>query len=426
MKALNKISRRVWIIIGVVLAVIVAAVFFLNRAAANTTTAFQTDKVGRGTLTATVGATGTVQARQSAVLVWQAAGTVGQVNVQVGDQVGQDDVLATLLKTSLPQSVILAEADLLDAQQALDDVLNSDTARAQALIKLRDAQEAFDRADEYRTSLNGRIDMKKITYISIGGRQIPKIKYFKGYADAEMIAKADEDLALKKAAYDDAQRAYDRLKDGPNSADVAAAEARVAAAQATLNLGRITVPFSGTVTQVETAAGDQVSAGQTAFRVDDLSSFLVDVEVSEVDINNVSVGQEVSLTFDAILGQTYHGRVVEVGQAGNTNQGVVNFTVTVELTDADAKVKPGMTAGVNVVVTELPDVVLIPNRAVRVVDNQRVVYVLKDGLPQMVEIRLGPSSDTFSSLADGDIQEGDLVILNPPIEFGPGMGRGPF
>lgn len=428
MNALRKISRRAWIIIGVVLAVLVAAVFFMNRARAGAATTFQTSKAEHGTLTATVGATGTVHARQSAVLIWQAAGTVDQVNVEVGDTVKKDDVLATLSKTSLPQNVILAEADLLDAQQALDDLMNSDTARAQAQIKLRDAKDAFDRADEYRTSLNNKIDIKKITYITIGGRQFPKIKYFKGYADAEAIAKADEDLALKKAAYEDAQREYDRLKDGPNSADVAAAEARVAAAQATVNLGRVAAPFAGTVTQADSAPGDQVSAGQTAFRVDDLSSFLVDVEVSEVDINSVSVGQEVTLTFDAILGQTYHGKVVEVGQAGNATQGVVNFTVTVEVTDADEKVKPGMTAGVNVVVTELKDVLLIPNRAVRVVDNKRVVYVLRDGQPQKVEIRLGPSSDTFSSLADGDIKEGDLIILNPPVQFAPGgpRGGGPF
>jgi HlyD family secretion protein len=99
----------------------------------------------------------------------------------------------------------------------------------------------------------------------------------------------------------------------------------------------------------------------------------------------------------------------------------------VQLTDADEKVKPGMTAGVNVVVTELQDVLLIPNRAVRVVDNKRVVYVLRDGQPVKVEIRLGPSSDTFSSLADGDINEGDLIILNPPTEFTPGGPRGgPF
>ncbi len=425
---LGKISRRAWIIIGVVGVLIAAAGYFVNRARANTGTSFQTSKLERGTLTATVGATGTVHARQSAVLVWQATGTVDQVYVRVGEKVPKDEVLAVLAKTSLPQNVILAEADLLDAQQALEDLVESGTARAQAEIKLRDTKDALDQAQDYRTSLNSKIDLKKITYVTIGGHQIPKIKYYKGYADAEAIAKADEDLALKKAAYEDAQRAFERLRDGPNSADVAAARARVEAAQATLNLGRITVPFAGTVTQAGPVPGDQVSAGQTAFRVDDLSSFLVDVEISEVDINSVSVGQEVTLTFDAILGKTYHGKVVEVGQAGIVDQGVVNFTVTVQLTDADDQVKPGMTAGVNVVVTQLQDVLLIPNRAVRVVDNQRVIYVLRDGQAQKVDIRLGPSSDTYSSLAGGNLNEGDLIILNPPLEFSPGHpgSGGPF
>jgi HlyD family secretion protein len=181
------------------------------------------------------------------------------------------------------------------------------------------------------------------------------------------------------------------------------------------------------VTQAEPAPGDQVSAGGVAFRVDDLSRFLVDVEISEVDINSVSLGQVVSLSFDAILGKTYAGKVVEVGQAGNTVAGVVSFTVTIELTDADENVKPGMTAGVNIVVTELKDVLMIPNRAVRAVEGQRVVYVLRDGLPTQVEIRLGPSSDSYSALADGDLKEGDLIILNPPTEFSPpGMRGGPF
>ena len=62
-------------------------------------------------------------------------------------------------------------------------------------------------------------------------------------------------------------------------------------------------------------------------------------------------------------------------------QGVVSFTVTVELTDADELVKPGMTAAVNIVIEEQNDVVLIPNRAVRLVDTERVVYLLVNGMP---------------------------------------------
>jgi len=115
---------------------------------------------------------------------------------------------------------------------------------------------------------------------------------------------------------------------------------------------------------------------------------------------------------------------VEVAQTGTSVQGVVNFKVTVELTDADQDVKPGMTAAVNIVVEEMQDVVLVPNRAVRLVDGQRVVYLLVDGQPVKTEIRLGSSSDTMSVIAGGDVNEGDIVVLNPPVEFGPGGGPG--
>jgi HlyD family secretion protein len=220
---------------------------------------------------------------------------------------------------------------------------------------------------------------------------------------------------------DDARRNADRLKDGADPVDVAAAEARVSAAQSTLDMVHIIAPFDGTVTQAESAVGNQVSAGTVAFRVDDISHLLVDVQVSEVDINTVAIGQSATLTFDAILAKEYHGKVVEVGQAGDTVQGVVSFTVTVELTDADKLVKPGMTAAVNVVIEEQNDVVLIPNRAVRLVDAERVVYVLVDGQPVQVKIKLGSTSGIDSVLVEGGIKEGDLIILNPPSN-----NSGPF
>ena len=112
---------------------------------------------------------------------------------------------------------------------------------------------------------------------------------------------------------------------------------------------------------------------------------------------------------------------MEVTQAGTAEDGVVNFTVTVELTDADALVKPGMTAAVNIVVQEIKDVLLVPNRAVRLVDNQRVVYVLENGLPAPKDISLGASSETQSVVTGGDVKEGDAIILNPPTP-----GGGPF
>jgi HlyD family secretion protein len=342
----------------------------------------------------------------------------------VGDNVPAGYVMAYLEKTSLPQSIILAEADLANAQKALDDLVNSDTARAQAVIDLRDAQEAYDKAYNWRRELdNDRITVREIVYKKRFGVTVPEIKEYKTWADEATKTKAQEDLELKKGLLDDAQRKLDRLTDG-SSEDIIAAQARVDAAQATINLARVIAPFGGIVTESYPLPGDQVSAGATAFRIDDLSKLLVDVEVSEVDINSVTVGQPVELTFDAILGTDYRGKVVEVAQTGTSVQGVVSFKVTVELQDADASVKPGMTAAVNITVEEMNDVVLIPNRSVRLSDGSRVVYLLVNGEPVKTNVRLGSSSESMSVVVGGDVKEGDEIILNPPAEFG-GPGGGP-
>ena len=429
-----RMSKRTRIIVGVaaVLLIIVALVLS-RRTRANSNSAFQTSPVQRGELTATVGATGTVRAIQSAALDWQISGVVATVNVRVGDKVAKGDVLATLDKSQLPQNVILAQSDLVTAQRALQDA-SSDTASAQAAIDLKKAQDAYKKAYDYRLSLNGKqwVEEVRITYVN--GQQIPEIKWRKGYADPLTIQSADNDLALKKAKLDDAQRTYDRLKEGPNSGDIAGAQARVDAAQATLNLARIIAPIDGVVTQAVSLPGDSVgpasqattASGQSAFRIDNLSGLLVDVQVSEVDINGVALDQPATLTLDAIPNKTYHGHVVGVSQAGSVTSGAVNFTVTVQLSDPDEQVKPSMTAAVNVIVKQVKDQLLVPNRAVRLVGSQRVVYILKNGVPQEVKITLGATSDTTSVVAAGDLKEGDLIILNPPanLQGGPGFGGG--
>ena len=412
----SKFSRRTWIIAGIVLVVIILIAVFANPGG-NEVVTFQTEPVERGNLVASVGATGSVRARQSATLIWQTSGIVEAVNVEVGSLVAKDEVLASLSKSSLNQNIILAEADLVSAQKALEDLLASDTARLEAQKAVDSAEKAYEKAYNWRMTLNGKIEITDY-YFEFG---VLKSRQYKGLASPETVAQADKDLALAESRLDDARRSYERLLDGPDSAEVSAAEARVAAAQSTLNMASLAAPFDGTITQASPAIGDQVSTGTIGYRIDDLSHLLVDVQVSEVDINSVAVGQASTLTFDAVLGKEYHGEVVQVGQAGDTVQGVVSFTVTIELTDADELVKPGMTAAVNVVVEEVKDVLLIPNRAVRLVDGNRVVYVLVDNQPVQVKVQLGSSSDLESVVVGGDIKEGDLIILNPPSFNG-----GPF
>ncbi len=243
----------------------------------------------------------------------------------------------------------------------------------------------------------------------------------------------DANVAVGLANMEAAEREYNRVKDGPDPDDITMAEARIAAAQASLDMTSITAPFGGVVTSVDVLPGDLVSPSTLAFRIDKLSNLMVDVGVSEIDITQIGVGQPVTLSFDAILGKEYQGAVVEVSPVGVKEQGLVSFEVTIELIDADEDVRPGLTAAVAIVVRQVEDALLIPNRAVRWVKGEQVVYIATNPDNVMAEnlllvpVTLGASSDEFSEVLDGDINVGDLVVINPPSssvfeEMGPGSG----
>ncbi|HBX70699.1 MAG TPA: hypothetical protein DEH25_15290 [Chloroflexi bacterium] len=515
-----------FLIIIVILAVIIGGgyawiTYRAQKAQEEMMASLQTVAVDYGTLTSTIGATGVVRSNQTAQLAWQTSGTVEKVGALVGDSVTIDQQLASIAETSLPQNVILAQADLVSAQKALDDLMNSQLQQAQALQAVETAQKALEdllnpelqqalalqaiadaqqSVDYYERQVNNlqasagqtnvdaaqaqvtiakdALDKAKEKYdpyankpesnltranlqanLSAAQQQydfaVRQLNALTGSASDTEVALAqanyataqaqlaeaqrsfdrikdgpsEADVALLEAQLAEAQRSYDRIKDGPAAEDIAVAEARIAAAEATVNQAYIKAPFDGTITLVNVKPGDQVNPGTLAFRVDDLSHLLVDMDVSEVDINQIKVGQEVTMSFDAILGKEYHGKVAEVALVGNNIAGVVSFTVTIELLDADAEVRPGMTSAVNIVIEQIDEALLIPNRAVRVVDGERVVYILENGQIKPINITLGATSDLYSQVTEGDLKAGDTIVLNPPstlFQGGGPMGGGPM
>ncbi len=420
-----------------------------------TTQPYQTEPVRTGDLTASIGATGAVRSRQSAVLVWQTSGTVSSVSSAAGQFVEAGTVLAQLEQTSLPQAVILAQAELVTAQKNLDNLLQSTQARAtaqMALVKtqkaLDDAQddrrnklyqrasqetidiararlitanEALDQAEDFFNSHNG--DPESVTYAAAldqlaKARQLQthaqwNLNYVQGLPDPLDIEEADAAIAVAEANVLQAKLDWERVKDGPNEQDVAAAEARLAAAQATLNLARLTAPFDGILTLANSKVGDQVSPGAIAFQLDDLSHMYVDLSVAEVDIAQVALGQPVTIALDALPGREYSGVVTEIGAVGKNVAGTVNFNVTVEITNLDADIKTGMTAAASITVSQFRATLLVPTRAIRAQGGQRVVYLLKEGSPLPVAVTTGAAAGQSTVVTAGEIQEGDLVILNP-------------
>ncbi|MBE9475452.1 MAG: efflux RND transporter periplasmic adaptor subunit [Chloroflexi bacterium] len=466
-------KKTIYIVIGLVAVLAIAAILYLvvipSSSAVTLPEDVETTQIITGPVSEIVGATGTVSSNQSATLDWKTSGIVAETYFQVGDVVQTGEVLAVLDQSSLSPVDILAGADLVNAQRALDELLESQVQSARAMQAVETAQEALDEArnpelaqaaalqaiaeaekavddadrklkiltapvsqsaleqaqanlvlaekklndnqemieriqkkmgkrddqfkpwesrSRYKKILEG-LEMQRIQlqisfensqqkYLDLQTPPNPndvavaeanlldaQAQLFEAERDWERIkdGTSPADLALLEAQLSDAQREWERVKDGPAAEDVAAAQAQVAAAQTVLDKTKIVAPFAGTITEVISKTNDQVTPATPAFRLDDLSNLWVDVGVSEIDINLVEVGQPVILTFDGILAKEYQGKVVEVSPVGSTNLGVVDFKVTIELLDADADVRPGMTAAVEIVVSPIDEALLVPSRS---------------------------------------------------------------
>jgi len=471
--------RRGWIFLGVALAVAVAGYLGYRRSTAasqSDATSLQTGTVERGTLVASIISAGTIAVPQSATLSWKTTGVVGTVHVAVGDAVKAGDLLMELDLASLDPSMIQAQVDLASAEQALADLLAGPTSLqlAQAELQVAQARQALREA-EYRRRVQqegsrassdtiaaaqanlvlaeSEVARAQAIYNGLSGSPeddpgralalsnlvatrkkrdsiLRNLNWYKGHPTDDQQAVLDAELAVAKADLAQAEQDLAQLRAGPDEADVAAAQARVAAAQATVDLARLTAPFDATVVAVGTQAGDSVSNNTLALALADVSRFEVQVDVSELDVNRIVVGQEATLTLDAVPDQTFVGRVAEVAFLGSVNQGVVTYPVTVVIDRPDASLKPGMTAAVSIATDLREGVLLVPNRAVFVSGGARTVVVLFEGQQISVPVVLGLVGDTTSEVAEGTLREGDVVVINSSTgttgSFVPGFGGGFF
>lgn len=382
----------------------------------------------------TIEASGSLEAQPFAQLDWKTSGVVETVFTQPGEFAKAGDILVTLQPSSTSANIVSAQADLVTAQKNLEDLLNSGTDAAQAAIDLKVAKEDFEGAEGYykylQTSKKVPLTTTELELQSTprGYEYVYKTKSFKGEATEDMLIEAQNDLALKKAEYEDAQRIYDRLKDGPNAQDVIAAQAKVDAAQATVNSLSIVAPFDGEVLSVESRVGDLVNAGDLSVNMANMSQLYVETQVDESDIANIKLGNQAEVTLDAVAGVTLTGKVTAINPVGEIISGLVKYTVRVDLDKVDGKVFLPLGATANVIIKTKDEsaVLAVPIAAIQNDTQGEYVWVIQsDGSSARVDVVSGSIMGDVVSVT-GDLNEGDrLQLINSssfeaPNPFGGG------
>lgn len=407
----NKTVRN-WTIAGVVVVVALLLAWGFSPAKANDSTAATEVTVASLDVAETIEASGSLEAQPFASLSWKTSGVVEAVNVKSGDFVKADTILLTLDPTSVSASIVSAQADLVTAQKNLEDLLTSGTDLAQAKIDLKNAQEDYDDAVYYLRYLQTDTKVPQTTY----GAKLEqtnngwKYKYtaenFKGPAPKDWIVEAENDLALKKAKLEDAQREYDRLLAGDTSSDVIAAQAKVDAAQATVNQLSIIAPFDGQVLSVDSHVGDMVDTGELSVNIADMDHLYVKAQVDETDVANVKVGQQAEVTLDAVPDVILTGSVASVNPVGETVGGLVKYTVRIDLDSVkDVFLPLGSTANVVIKVSNAQATLAVPIVAIQNDSLGEYVWAVRDGASVRVDVV-------------GGVIVGDLVVVTGDLQAG--------
>ena len=427
----RKRSRN-WIIGFILVLIVVFVALRFNPANAGTAPAEIAGTVVSLHAAQTVEASGSLEAQAFASLTWNTEGVVEEVYIEAGDQVKAGDVLMKLNANSVSSSILSAQADLVNAQKELDDLLiTSEEELAQAVIDLKDSKEAYDKAANYlkylQTSQKVRQTETKIFIDEVFGKwkYRYKTRVFKGPAPADWMIEAENDLALKKAELEDAQRAYDLLKNGANPQDVMAAQAKIDAAQATVNSMSIVAPFNGEILYVEGQPGDVVTTESIALDMANLDHLYIDTQVDESEIGNVRVGDFITATLDAIDGLALTGKVAAMNPLGAADSDSVQYTVRIDIDKIahDGSMPLGSTANVTIEVEPATLSLAAPITAIQNDSTGEYVLVIQaDGSTKRVDVLTGTIVDDLV-VVTGDLKEGDTLALPQNSVALPG---GPF
>jgi HlyD family secretion protein len=449
--------RRILIIaVGLVtLGAVTGGVYFMLRdrvaQAGEQEPTYRVGVVERGDLRETISVTGPVAAHQHSDLAFILSGGVEEVNVEVGQRVQAGDTLMRLSTTQYELDLVEAEVAVELQRVAFDQLLAGpsgfDVVAARAAVDRSQAQldQLTQPPDEDAIRIaQANLELRRSDWwLALVQRDKIRTLYGEGWqldlenrkteaaeaavhiAEQELMnaqqGVSTNEIGVSQAAVSQAQAALQRLLEGPTQVDIdlarlqiEQAEVAVQNARASLYDASLSAPFDGVIAEVNYDIGEQASAGLTAVVLLDDSSFHIDVLVDEIDIVRVAVGQLAFIDLDAWPGAEVSGRVVRIAPEGREVNGIVSYEVRVEVDHSSVDIRDGMTATVDIVVSELTDILLVPNWAIRFDRTTGTAFAnvrRPDGTVEEVQVEIGVRGASMSEVRAG-LQEGDEVVVS--------------
>lgn len=359
------------LLVAVIVIVVLGAAFLLSGGASTfTPKATPTPSADLNELDNLITASGTLLPVQRAGLSFKVQGQVLQVVVHAGDKVKKGDALVRLDAADARAAVAIAQAqlDLVKAGATKEEVAASqatlqvaqaqlakvragptmeDLVMAKATLErsqsaLKDAQSAYDKVKD--DPAVGMYPQSQVLETAVQQYKIAEASYAKVLKGA-----APEDIRIAEANVTAAQANVDRVKAGARAEEVTAAQARLEQASTALAAMTLTAPFDGLVAAVNVKEGEMATPGVTVITLGDVTHLQLETDdLSESNIARVTLGQPVRVTFEALSGKSFQGKVVQIASISTPKQGGTNYTVTVEFEKLDPVLRWGMTGHIEI------------------------------------------------------------------------------
>jgi HlyD family secretion protein len=342
------------IIVLVLLAVVGAGVgaWWMRRGGGEVQ--INTATISRGEIIDTVGSTGTLQAVTTVQVGSQVSGNISWLGADFNSIVKENQVIARLDPSLFQAQVDQSKANLLKAQA---DVARAKADTDRSRVALQDAQLKYTRARELATK--------------------------------QLVTQQDLDTA--KLAVDTADTALQSAIASQNSSQASVVQSQASLSQAQVNLDHCTIaaPIDGIVIQRSVDVGQTVAASMQAptlfIIAADLTKMQVNANIDEADVGRIRPQQNVTFRVDAYPGEEFQGSVAQIRLQPVVVQNVTTYATIINVPNPGLKLKPGMTANLRVQIARRPDVLRVPNAALRFRPSNDMFAALNQPVPQEMQ-----------------------------------------
>jgi len=322
--------------------------------------------------------TGEIQSSNVTAVASTIDGVAGEVYVDNGAVVYRGQSLLFVTSTTTQQERALAYSNYLAAKASLENAQAKKYSLQSDMFGNWDTFKELAESDEYKD-----VDS---TNRSLPEFHIPEKDWL--YTEAIFIAQ-EQVIAQNQAALSNAWLKYQAMIDG-----------------------EVKSPASGTIANLAVAPGQQVNTEDSVLLIESEADVWVKILVNEVNIAKIELDQKAEIILDAWPDKIYQGEVKRIDKVGVLDQGVVVYSVYLVINDADLKILPAMTVSVDIELEKKEDVLVVPNKAIKVYQGDKAVRVIDDKTDQIIymPVQIGSRGLMNTEIVVG-LKEGQEIVV---------------